>query len=122
MKKNGKVMVFSAAMIASTGLTGCAKAPAEVASELYNVIASRLEDLKQLQNNKENPNPGPQIIDYEPNDNVEEDIYGPPDFWDDYDGEDNIEETVYGPPDFYDDYDPVENVEGVLYASPDFFD
>ena len=110
MKKTGKIMAFSAAMIASAGLTGCAKAPAELADELYNIFASKLEDLKQLQN------------DFEPDDNFEEDIYGPPDFWDDYDGEDNIENTLYGPPDFYDEYEPVENVEGVLYASPDFFD
>ncbi len=103
MKKSGKILTFSAAMLASAGLSGCSKVPAELAKELYNIFMNKADN-------------------YDPGDNIEEDIYAGPDFYDDYYGEENIESVIYAGPDFYEDYSGEDNVEEVLYAGPDFFD
>ena len=39
MKKSGKILVFSAAMIAAAGLTGCEKTPSDIAKEMYDVLS-----------------------------------------------------------------------------------
>ena len=84
MKKTGKILTFSAAMIASAGLTGCSKIPAELAQELYSIFSGQADD-------------------FDPDDNVGEDIYAGPDFYDDYYEEDNLEEALYAGPDYWDE-------------------
>ncbi len=103
MKKTGKVLTFSAAMIASAGLSGCAKTPAELARELYNIVTGNQDD-------------------YDPSSNVEEALYAGPDYYDDYDSDDNVIEDIYAGPDFYDDYYEDENEEPTLYAGPDYYE
>ncbi len=103
MKKSGKILTFSAAMLASAGLSGCSTVPAELAKELYSIFMNRAED-------------------YDPDQNVEEDIYAGPDFYEDYYEEENIVPALYAGPDFYEDYSGEDNVEEALYAGPDFFD
>ena len=103
MKKSGKILTFSAAMLASAGLSGCSTVPAELAKELYNIFMNRAED-------------------YDPDQNVEEDIYAGPDFYEDYYEEENIVPALYAGPDFYEDYNGEDNVEEALYAGPEFFD
>ena len=80
MKKTGKILTFSAAMIASAGLTGCFLYPEP---SLYA---------------------GPDFSeDYKEEDNVQEAVYAGPDFYNDYNEEDNVNEDIYAGPDFWDE-------------------
>ena len=62
---------------------------------------------------------------YNPGNNMEQPVYGPPsDF--DFDPVNNEQEEVYGPPDFEweseDKYAPQDNEEPVVYGPPEMFE
>ncbi len=82
MKKSGKILVFSAAMIAAAGLTGCEKTPSDLAKEMYDVLSDN----------------------FAPSQNVEPCVYAGPDFYEDYTESDNVAPPVYAGPEFFDDY------------------
>ena len=86
MKKSGKVLAFSAAMIASASLTGCDMMPVEMIQDLYNSISGGPEE-------------------YNPDDNLPEALYAGPDYWNNYDPEENIEDDIYAGPGYWDEYD-----------------
>ncbi len=67
--------------------------------------------------------PPTQEDNYDPANNVPEDVYGPPPFEEDYDPEQELIETVYGPPEWFEsDYDPEEELPAPVYGPPEWFE
>jgi len=60
---------------------------------------------------------GPPPEDYEPDENVVETVYGPPEDLG-YDPVENEPEDVYGPPS---DFDPDDNIPEAVYGPPSMF-
>ena len=132
MKKKGKKLTFSAAVIsAALGLAGCSDA--DVKSLLQPVgddFSQRIDRiLNELVGDLEN---------YVPDDNLNEEVYGPPEEFVEYLPEQNVQELVYGPPEMYGpedetpvipeteddlessvDFDPSENMVPAVYGPPE---
>ena len=92
MKRSRRILAYSAAVAAALSLSGCS---------VTEQIRAILE-----QNH------------FDPEENIVEDVYGPPidldwDYEEDdeFDPEDNIPEVVYGPPEMF-GLDPVDPVDG----------
>lgn len=59
---------------------------------------------------------------FNPGDNEEPAVYGPPEIYEEYDPSFNIEPDVYGPPEMFEDYDPYVNEEVCVYGPPEMFE
>ncbi|MCR4930264.1 MAG: DUF805 domain-containing protein [Lachnospiraceae bacterium] len=67
---------------------------------------------------------------FDPDINVPDPVYGPPGFEEDnndpFNSEDNIQPTLYGPPDMFDEgdynFDPDANLNEDVYGPPEWFD
>lgn len=59
---------------------------------------------------------------FNPGDNEEPAVYGPPEIYEEYDPSINIEPDVYGPPEMFEDYNPNDNEEVCVYGPPEMFE